>query len=417
MDVFSTPLKKQLLIIGAVWPEPNSTAAGTRMLQLIRLFLAAQYRITFASASAESSHRFPLEDLEVTLQNIELNHTSFDVFVEKLKPDTVLFDRFVMEEQFGWRVAKKCPEALRILDTEDLHCLRSARQQAVKAQKTFELTDLHSDIAFREIASIYRCDLSLMISSFEMELLENHFKVPKALLHYLPFLVDRLSEAERDSLPSFSERQHFVTIGNFRHAPNWDSVLYLKQTIWPLLRKELPQAEMHVYGSYPPEKALQLQQPKEGFYVKGWAKEAKQVLRNSKVCLAPLRFGAGLKGKFMEAMCCGTPSVTTAVGAEGMCGSNPWGGEIADTPTALVSAAKALYTDSNLWRKAQINGFEILNKCFERNSFESSFAERISALEENLQSHRKQNFYGALLQHHSMRSTEYLSRWISEKNK
>ena len=417
MDVFSTPLKKQLLIIGAVWPEPNSTAAGTRMLQLIQLFLAAQYRITFASASAESSHRFPLEDLGVTLQNIELNHTSFDVFVEKLNPDTVLFDRFVMEEQFGWRVAKKCPEALRILDTEDLHCLRSARQQAVKAQKTFELTDLHSDIAFREIASIYRCDLSLMISSFEMELLENHFKVPKALLHYLPFLVDRLSEAERDSLPSFSERQHFVTIGNFRHAPNWDSVLYLKQTIWPLLRKELPQAEMHVYGSYPPEKALQLQQPKEGFYVKGWAKEAKQVLRNSKVCLAPLRFGAGLKGKFMEAMCCGTPSVTTAVGAEGMCGSNPWGGEIADTPTALVSAAKALYTDSNLWRKAQINGFEILNKCFERNSFESSFAERISALEENLQSHRKQNFYGALLQHHSMRSTEYLSRWIAEKNK
>ena len=417
MDVFSTPLKKQLLIIGAVWPEPNSTAAGTRMLQLIRLFLAAQYRITFASASAESSHRFPLEDLEVTLQNIELNHTSFDVFVEKLKPDTVLFDRFVMEEQFGWRVAKKCPEALRILDTEDLHCLRSARQQAVKAQKTFELTDLHSDIAFREIASIYRCDLSLMISSFEMELLENHFKVPKALLHYLPFLVDRLSEAEQDSLPSFSERQHFVTIGNFRHAPNWDSVLYLKQTIWPLLRKELPQAEMHVYGSYPPEKALQLQQPKEGFYVKGWAKDAKQVLRNSKVCLAPLRFGAGLKGKFIEAMCCGTPSVTTAVGAEGMCGSNPWGGEIADTPTALVSAAKALYTDSNLWRKAQINGFEILNKCFERNSFESSFAERISALEENLQSHRKQNFYGALLQHHSMRSTEYLSRWIAEKNK
>ena len=256
-----------------------------------------------------------------------------------------------------------------------------------------------------------------MISSFEMELLENHFKVPKALLYYLPFLVDRLSEAEQDSLPSFSERQHFVTIGNFRHAPNWDSVLYLKQTIWPLLRKELPQAEMHVYGSYPPEKALQLQQPKEGFYVKGWAKDAKQVLRNSKVCLAPLRFGAGLKGKFIEAMCCGTPSVTTAVGAEGMCGSNPWGGEIADTPTALVSAAKALYTDSNLWRKAQINGFEILNKCFERNSFESSFAERISALEENLQSHRKQNFYGALLQHHSMRSTEYLSRWIAEKNK
>jgi len=417
MDVFSTPLKKQLLIIGAVWPEPNSTAAGTRMLQLIQLFLAAQYRITFASASAESSHRFPLEDLGVTLQNIELNHTSFDVFVEKLNPDTVLFDRFAMEEQFGWRVAKKCPAALRILDTEDLHCLRSARQQAAKAQKTFELTDLHSDIAFREIASIYRCDLSLMISSFEMELLENHFKVPKALLYYLPFLVDRLSEAEQDSLPSFSERQHFVTIGNFRHAPNWDSVLYLKQTIWPLLRKELPQAEMHVYGSYPPEKALQLQQPKEGFYVKGWAKDAKQVLRNSKVCLAPLRFGAGLKGKFMEAMCCGTPSVTTAVGAEGMCGSSPWGGEIADTPTALVSAAKALYTDSNLWRKAQINGFEILNKCFERNSFESSFAERISALEENLQSHRKQNFYGALLQHHSMRSTEYLSRWIAEKNK
>ncbi|MFM2367906.1 MAG: hypothetical protein RL619_202, partial [Bacteroidota bacterium] len=168
---------QKILIIGFVWPEPNSSAAGGRMMQLISLFRAQGFRITFASPAQNSDFMVDLDEYEVDKKSIELNNSSFDLFVKDLNPTVVLFDRFMMEEQFGWRVAENCPDALRILDTEDLHCLRLARQKAFNENRIFTTSNLLSeDIAKREIASILRCDLSLIISEFEMEILESIFK-------------------------------------------------------------------------------------------------------------------------------------------------------------------------------------------------------------------------------------------------
>lgn len=103
-------------------------------------------------------------------------------------PEVVLFDRFMMEEQFGWRLEMHCPNALRVLETSDLQSLRAARQQALKEQLangqnedfstlfSLDLSQLfqrmaESDLALREVAAIYRCDLSLMISDAEIDLL------------------------------------------------------------------------------------------------------------------------------------------------------------------------------------------------------------------------------------------------------
>ena len=148
----------QLLIIGFVWPEPKSSAAGTRMLQLIEVFQQEGYKIVFASPCAKSDNAFNLEAIGVTQVSIELNNASFDDYIKQLNPEIVMFDRFMMEEQFGWRVTEHCPNALKILDTEDLHCLRKGRQQAYKEGGVFDKTYLLSDVAKREIASIYRCD-------------------------------------------------------------------------------------------------------------------------------------------------------------------------------------------------------------------------------------------------------------------
>ena len=120
-----------------MWPEPKSSAAGSRMMQLINVFLSEGYAITFASPCAKSENAFNLDSLGVTQKEIELNNSSFDDFISELKPDIVVYDRFMIEEQFGWRVVENCPEALRILDTEDLHCLRKGREQAFKDKKTF----------------------------------------------------------------------------------------------------------------------------------------------------------------------------------------------------------------------------------------------------------------------------------------
>ena len=162
----------KVLIIGYVWPEPNSSAAGSRMMQLIEFFQAQKWQVTFASPAAESEHRFPFESLGVIKENIKVNSDCFDSFIENLNPDIVLFDRFIMEEQFGWRVERTCPTALRLLETVDLHCLREARHTALKQQRDYTKQDLFSEVAQREIASILRCDLSLMIYDSDIKLLE-----------------------------------------------------------------------------------------------------------------------------------------------------------------------------------------------------------------------------------------------------
>ncbi|MFV5698869.1 glycosyltransferase [Flavobacterium sp. ZT3R17] len=409
---------QKLLIIGFVWPEPNSSAAGGRMMQLISLFKEQGFSITFASPAQNSDFMVDLEVYEVDKKSIELNNSSFDIFVKELDPTVVLFDRFMMEEQFGWRVAENCPNALRLLDTEDLHCLRLARQKAFKGNRLFSVTDLFvEDVAKREIASILRCDLSLMISEFEKELLESVFKIDKGLLYYLPFLLEPIVIAQLQELPSFEERKNFIFIGNFLHEPNWNAVQYLKETIWPLIRKQLPEAILHIYGAYPSQKVLQFHNVKEGFLIMGRANDAQEVVKNARLVLAPLRFGAGIKGKLLEAMQCGTPSVTTIIGAESMLGDLPWNGFVTDNIADFADAAVRLYQDKIIWLKAQQNGITIVNRRYLKELFEDDFVKKVKMLQADLQKHRLTNFMGAMLQHHTLNSTKYMSRWIEAKNK
>ena len=412
---------KKLLVIGYVWPEPNSSAAGSRMLQLIDIFQAQQYNVTYASPALESDHMIDLETLDIKKVSIELNNSSFDDYINTLKPDVVLFDRFMMEEQFAWRVEKQCPSALRLLETVDLHCLRQARHQAVKNNKDaliLDNLDLNNDTALREVASILRCDLSLLISEYEIALLKNNYHVNEELLLYLPFMYESINKEECiKQWLAFDKRENFVTIGNFRHEPNWDSVLYLKNKIWPLIKAELKNAELHVYGSYPPKKAQQLHNPKQGFYIKGWADDAIDTLSQYRICLSPLRFGAGMKGKLADAMLSGTPSVTTSIGAESMHGKYDWPGVIADEPSSIAKAAIELYGDKNKWEQYQLNGISIVNDIFNKEANEKILLNKLSSILNSLDEHRNNNFTGMMLRHHKMKSTMYMSQWIEAKNK
>ncbi|MEZ8502826.1 glycosyltransferase [Vibrio splendidus] len=407
---------KKVLAIGYVWPEPNSSAAGSHMMSLLRLFKRQGWSVEFATPAQETEHMIDLSEEGITSQSIQLNCDSFDQYIEELQPDVVMFDRFMMEEQFGWRVEKVCPNAFKLLDTEDLQFLRNARHEAVKKETELTKTHLYSDLAKREIAAILRCDLSLIISSYEMELLQSEFNVDPKLLHHLPFMVDLNTLPE--STKSFEERKHFMTIGNFRHAPNWDAVLQL-QKIWPKIRKQLPDTELHIYGSYPPPKATALHNPKTGFHIKGWAKDAQEVMEQARVCVAPLRFGAGIKGKLLDAMKLQTPNVTSKIGSEGMLpqGELQWPGAVADDIDEFVEAAVALYKDEEKWLKAQSQCHSILEAHYEQNQLGDKLIERLNALDSELESHRLDNFFGSMLKHHSMASTKYMSQWIAEKNK
>lgn len=421
----------RVLIIGYVWPEPRSSAAGGHMMQIIESFLQQGWHITFSSPAGVGEHKADLAALGIDEVSIALNNSSFDTFIRELAPDIVLFDRFMMEEQFGWRVEKHCPQALRVLETSDLQSLRDARHQQLKARLKHDSDPddfsalfapapraifehmADTDLAQRELAAIYRSDLNLMISDYEIDLLVEQFHVPNALLHLCPLMVEGVPE----TFVPYAQRQHFLSIGNFRHAPNWDAVLWMKTTVWPLIRQQLPDAQLHIYGAYTPPKATALHNPAQGFHVLNWAEDALAVMRQARVCLAPLRFGAGIKGKIADAMLCGTPNVTTPVGAEGMHGDLPWAGAIATSATALAAGAVELYRNEAAWQQAQDHGRALLAAHYQQSIHGPALVQRIEACRVDLQRHRRNNFTGAMLRHHHHKSTQYMAQWIEAKNR
>lgn len=385
-------------------------------MQLLSVFIAAEWSVTFVSAASRTEYMVDLEAMGVETYEVQLNSSTFDVFIKDLQPTAVMFDRFMTEEQYGWRVAEHCPSAIRILDSEDLHFLRKARQQAVLAGKAASDADLYTDEAKRELASILRCDLTLIISSYEMQLLTKEFNINTEILLYLPFFSNKITETEVHTWKDYNDRSGFMFIGNFHHRPNHDAVIHLKKSIWPLIRTSLPKAEIRIYGAYMPAAITQLHSPKDGFLIVGRAENAADVLGDARVLLAPLRFGAGLKGKLMEAMAAGTPSVTTTIGAEGMDLNGQWNGTIADDPRQFADGAVRLLSDEHFWSQCVRTGILLHKSAFTSNEYSQNLIERTQSIRKNIALHRQRNFIGSILLQQSLNATKFMSKWIEAKN-
>lgn len=401
---------RKVVIIGNNIPEPNSTAAGGRMMQLISIFQEMHLEVIFCCATVPSDRSMDFKSLGIVFHLIELNNDSFNQWISAIMPDFVLYDRFYIEEQYGWRVAESCPSARTILDTEDLHFLRKARQRALKKKNELDHSFFNHPDAYREIASIKRCDLSLIISSYEMKLLENTFQIEPQKLFYIPLLVDSNFKVSK---PKFSDTQDFFHIGNFMHAPNEDAVWQLKKQIWTKIHKQLPKAKLHIYGAYPKPKHLNWHNEKEGFLVHGAVNEVSEAFDHKRILLTPLRFGGGLKGKIIDAMKYGVPVVTTGIGAEGIAESDSFNGLISKTNDDFVENAIRLYTQPDLWEQKQKKGFELLENAFDESAFAKALQKRVNMIFKEQRA--EPSFADQMLHYHSSQHLKFKGKWIGVK--
>lgn len=401
-----------VLLIAKNWPEPNSTAAGRRTLDLLDLLADAGFSIHIASAAEPTPFQADFAALHYETHSITINSQTFDEWVKAFNPALVIYDRFVMEEQFGWRVREQCPQAVTLIDTSDLHCLRVAREQAFK--KNLPL-NIFNDIAIREISAISRCDFTLMISKVEIEILINEFKISANKCLYLPFLVEQLPQT---SQLAFEDRQHVIMIGGFKHEPNRDATRWLRETLWPAMQPLLPKAtEMHVYGAYADHAMNQLNAPQKGFYIKGRADNAMATVEKYRLNLAPLRFGAGQKGKILEGWLTGTPTITTPVGAESMMGSAPLAYPLTDQPEEYAQLVAHYYHDAVMWKHLQEDGYQRIQDNFLSVDHISKFLDPIIKAIDGLETHRANDFWQSLMWQNQLGAMKYMSRWIEAKNK
>lgn len=388
------------------------------MLQLIAAFHEFGHDIVFASTATQTPYSFKLDTIGVRSVSIQLNHSSFDEFVQELNPAVVIFDRFMTEEQFGWRVAETVPNAVRILNTEDLHSLRKSREVCFKKGVEWEVQHWQDHpMTLRELASILRSDLTLMISSFEMDLLMKHANISEDVLMHLPFLLEVPSAREVENWPSFKARQHFVCVGNGKHEPNVAAFKYLQRNIWPKIKKRLPEAKLFIYGAYQSQQILELNNLKAGLEVKGWTEDLYEELQKARVLLAPLQFGAGIKGKLVDAMLNGTPSITTGIGAEGMHGALPWPGAIGHDEDSFVDAAVELYQNKDAWQLGQKHGLELLRTHYSKDKNQKLFQVRLQDIQNTLVAHRNANPISKILQQQQYAASKYMGKWIEEKNR
>lgn len=415
-----------VLVLSNLYPQPSASAAGVRTSYILRqLCQDPDWTSVHYVTSASSADHETLDNLRQTgvkfhtvPPNQSLQMQKLLDTVENLK--LVIFDRFYAEEAYSFHVYNHSPDTVRVVDMQDMHSLRQGRQAIVEQRK--DSWDCISDalqhcpsyrdiLLLRELASLHRSDLTLVCSPYEHELLTRVYKISASKLCMAPFWVSKISTTKC----GFEDRRDFCIIGGFRHAPNVDAVQQMASIVWPRIRQALPEAQLHVYGAYCPPHIQALHNPSSGFRVHGFVHSLKDALSDKRVMLAPLRYGAGIKGKIVDAWTFGLPVVTTPIGSEGVCSvDKEWGGVVADNIEQFVDGAIRLYTDHSSWNMASQRAESILLDRFGESKW-SNVSDALKDVVRNRQDHRRDDYTGALLWHQTARSTEYFSRWIECK--
>lgn len=435
----STSDKGDILILSpTLWPEPNSSAAGVRTTALLKYFAnSPSYNNVHYACGGKREPDTTLD--RVTYHYLPVNRTAeIQAFLQRQHNlQVVIFDRFFAEEAYSFHFYNKANHILRVLDMQDMHSLRYHRQNIVKTwedQKsgvgldclkdgkmiksipTFDSIHLKKSLLLRELAAIHRSDLVMVCSSEEMSLLQNEFGVTPEKMILAPFFVP----SQRHKTLNFEDRKDFVFLGGFKHPPNIDQVKILKNVLWEQIRKQLPEAKIHIYGAYPPLQVQQMNDTRKGFLVHGFLPNLDD-LNHYRVMLAPIRYGAGLKGKIVDSWIHGCPVASTSMGMEGMFiesdANFAWGGLIGNDNEDFVKNAVNLYSDKFIWKQCQENGFSLLHKLFEERSNLERIQRSITEANDRKDTRRSQDYTSALLWSQTHRSTEYFSKWIELKER
>lgn len=354
----SKPLR--VLYIDADTPEPDHNSGSIDAINLMRLLRRFGARITFVPES-NFAYRGAYTDALGRIGVHAVFHPNASSVRGLLEATPDAFDivflcRAYIADRYLGLVRKLAPNARIVFYTVDLHFLRAQREAEMSgdAAKIAAAAQLRT----RELACIRDSDVTIVLSSYERELLAR--EVPSAQVHVLPLLRD--IPAKLDA-PGPEGRRDVMFVGTYQHPPNADAAIFFAREVWPMVREKLPGARFLVVGSSVTPEVAALS-AEEGVEVVGFVQDLEALMHQVRVSVAPLRYGAGLKGKVASALTAGLPTVATTIAAEGMALTDGRDILIADTPEKLAEAVVRLYSDDMLWRSLSENGFDFARREF-----------------------------------------------------
>jgi glycosyltransferase involved in cell wall biosynthesis len=348
--------RARMLIIDACTPTPDRDSGSIDLLNYLRVLESRDYRVTFIPADLlyAGPYTRDLQDLGVECFYLPFAHS-----VEKLlrargdEFDVVMLMRLAQGSRYLTRVRALCPHAKVIFNTVDLHYLREERRAST--QTGTRSGSMARRMKQQELEVVRGADTTIVISPIERALIAR--EVPTARLRVIPLLREIPGRG-----PGYGGRRGILFIGGFRHPPNADAIIWFCERVWPIVRRRLPDIELSIVGSYPSPEVLGLEG--NGVEVLGYVEDIEPLFARVRVTIAPLRYGAGLKGKVVTSLGYGVPCVVTPTAAEGLELDDGQGVLVAAEPDAFAAAILHLYEAEDDWQRCSLAGLRAVTERF-----------------------------------------------------
>ena len=349
--------RKQVLVIDALTPMPDRDSGSLRLVNLMRLLREEGAHVVFLPASGKHDGAYT-EALQRL--GVETWYAPFaagaPAWLREHGPrfDSVIACRHYVARGFLPLLRMHAPQAQVVFDSIDLHYLREQRAAAVAGDAA--MARAANRTRTLELDVIARSDVALVVSDVERALLAKD--APEAR-------VEVLSNLHHVAGPgaAFAQRKDLVFVGGFRHPPNVDAVRWFVETVFPHVRAQMPDVRFHCIGGDLVDEIRALA-VHDGVTVHGHVPDITPYMEGCRIALAPLRYGAGVKGKVNLSMAHGQPVVATSCAVEGMHLDDGHDVLVADDADAFAAAVVRLYRDEALWTALSRHGLDNVNRHF-----------------------------------------------------
>jgi GT2 family glycosyltransferase/glycosyltransferase involved in cell wall biosynthesis len=363
---------KNILVIDHHLPMPDRDSGSLRMFQIVKILHRLGHRITFLPDNLAD---MPPYTGELQKRGIQVVHHPY---VKRVRDYLIshgpMFDVTVLSRcDFARKhiedVRLYAPQSRIIFDTVDLHYLREERE----AQLTQD-PDVRRKAQERQLLEdrlIKEADETWVVSPIEQQMLQENW--PNKSIQLVSNIVDVAGP-----VTPFTLRRDWLFIGGFQHRPNIDAVLFFVQEIYPLVRERLPDTKFYIIGDKAPPEIVAL--ASDRIIVAGLQRNVRSFFDSVRLSVAPLRFGAGIKGKINQSMAFGVPVVATSIAVEGMNLVDHEHVLVADEPQDFANGLVELYESEELWKRLSQNGIskteELYSTDAAREKLEFLFSDR-----------------------------------------
>ena len=367
-----TPSGKNILVIDHHLPMPDRDSGSLRMFQILKILHRLGHRVTFLP---DNLAEMPSYTCELQKRGIQVVHHPY---VKRVRDylishgplfDVVVLSRCDFARKHIEDVRLHAPQSRIIFDTVDLHYLREQRE----AQLTQD-PDVRRKAQERQLLEdslIKEADETWVVSPIEQQMLQENW--PNKSIQLVSNIVDVTGP-----VTPFALRRDWLFIGGFQHRPNIDAVLFFVEEIYPLVRDRLPDTKFYIIGDKAPPEIVAL--ASDRIVVAGLQRNVRSFFDSVRLSVAPLRFGAGIKGKINQSMAFGVPVVATSIAVEGMNLADHEHVLVADEPQDFARALIELYESEELWKRLSQNGIsktqELYSTDAAREKLEFLFSDR-----------------------------------------